>query len=75
MKNCFNEDFDQEFPLRRQFNFWKADLSFEPHFVRTDMYNYQASNNHIIDVMLTPLDQSYGLRTDHHAFLDSRVQL
>jgi hypothetical protein len=39
------------------------------------MFDYKANNNHILDCLLTPLDQSYGFRTDHHAFLDSRVQL
>jgi len=48
---------------------------FEPHFGRTDMFDYKANDNHILDLFLTPVEQSYGMRIDHHAFLDSRIQL
>jgi hypothetical protein len=64
---------EEDLPIRRQTSLWSRENYRYPVYARTDMFDYQANNVVMHDCIRAPLDKSYGMRTDHHAFLNSAI--
>ena len=68
-------EIEEDLPIRRSCSLRSDDNHSFPLYSRTDMFDYKANNQDIYDCIRAPVEESYGLRNDHHTYLDSKVVL
>ena len=75
MTQFTGSEIEMDLPIRRKYSLWSDERHRYPLFAHTDMFDYHANNLDINDCVRAPVEESYGMRNDHHTYLNSRIVL